>query len=187
MAASVAAAQEAPTVARPPVPRVGTFALDASYPRNGNNPSVAFNFGVVSQQLDMPQEVVYFLFDMDSDVFAEARSKGLEVWTFMGACDRLKDRPAYGYQRVGGRIEPLAAVSGMGGYIGAAGDGTIFVPVFRNLRLYEPRTGRIGYEWLERVITEGGLCLDVGLRGKMFGSRQLFEVDLTKYARFTYE
>lgn len=186
---SLAVAQEPPPAGQRfvPVPRVGAFTLDAAYPKNSTNPSLGFNFGVVVQQLPLPQEVVYFLFEPDTDVFEEARRKGLTVLSRMGACESLEDRPPYGYQSIGGWIEPLATTADIARYIDKTVDKTtIFVPIFRNLRAYE-RESRIAYEWLERVTTEGGLCLDVGLRGKMFSSRQLFEVDLTKYARFTYE
>lgn len=185
----MAAGQESPSSFRPstPVPRVGTFVLDLEYPSGGRSTSRKFNFGTARQELALPQEVIYFLFQLNTDVFREARRKGLKVLSRMGACESLEDRPSYGYQQIGGEIRPLTAAAGISRYVDKTTDTTlIFVPVFRNLRLYEPNS-RIAYEWLERVTTEGGLCLDVGLRGKMFGSRQLFEVDLTKYARFTYE
>lgn len=193
LAPSIANAQEVPTEGIPdgPIPRVGTFALDDGYPASSSNPDVWFNFGAVRQNIPMPQQVVYFLFEPGTDLFEEARRKGLEIWSFMGACEDIKDRPTYGYQRIGGQIRSLVEAESISDYVGAAGDyagsQAIYVPVLRNLRLYEPRENRVGYEWLERVTTEDGLCLEIALTGKMFGGRRILSVDLTDYARFDYQ
>jgi len=110
---------------------------------------------------------------------------------FMGPCESMGNHPTHGYQRIGAATEPVDANPIVLRFAGIdetkVKPGSIFVPVLRNLRLYEPRNTRIGYEWLERVPKEGGLCLSVVMGGNLFSGRPLIDVDLTDHAEFIYE
>ena len=187
---SVAAAQE-PAAPAPPSRHgpavVGQFKLDADYPRSKDEARGRLNFSLIRQDIPLPEDVVYFIFDPEPDVLTIAEQAETSVRVTLSPCRAMSDRPAWGYQALGGTLERVDANPDLHRYVGRQiKPGAVFVPVLRNLRLYEPVGNRVAYEWLERAVAERQLCVSYMAVGFYQGSRAVREVGLSDHAQFEY-
>lgn len=183
-----AVAQETAATSNPGIglAKAGSFVLDETYPKSGE-PAHIVNFSLIRQTLKLPQDVNYFIFEPQPDVFSLAEGNGSPVLGTLAICDAVKDRPAWGYQGLGASLERFEDHPALRNYVDqAVRPGAVFVPVLKNLRLYEPPGKRIAYEWLERAATEGQLCFRYKAVGLHFGSRASPEIRLSDYATFEY-
>ncbi|MGB3501779.1 MAG: hypothetical protein WBA44_09155 [Mesorhizobium sp.] len=183
-------AQESPSLSsevRRITPIVGRFVLDEDYPRNPARQDHPVNFGLIRQRFGEPQDAYYFIFPPAPDVFSIAEKARSSVLALLGPCDESKERPPWGVQRIGSQLERMDGYPELTRYTARSPNrGSVFVPVLKNLRLYEPSGSGAGFEWLKRAAREHDLCFSYKAVGFYVGDRASGKIRLSDYAEFEY-
>lgn len=159
----------------------GDFVFKNNYQKDDET-NFDINFHAQKKRNAPGDDIVYFIFKSNPDMFAFAKSIGVnKLFSTLEPCSPQSD-----FQGVGGDIKDVDNNTYIERLIGGDIRGSIFVPINRNLAKYSGYPPRRGFEWLERVAKDKMLCIRIGVGRMGYGHLTSRLINIGKIEEFEF-